>query len=165
MNAIKLTLAILAVSVVTGTTSARAQDEVVNLPLNNGNSGDVCAVDSYASQTLRGNFLLQRFRIPNYPTPFWGVRIVGLDPNSPLRQLGLKVGDVLTRLDGMRVSDHRFLSVGPGGSQYWSIPELERHYSITEVRYIKTGTIDVRNGQINLGPPQGPGPNFPVNVP
>jgi len=72
--------------------------------------------------------------IPGYV--FTAARIVSKPgPDSPLRQIHLGIGDVITRLDGIPVT---------------GLGELERHYGRTYVRYIKQGTTRVRNGEIDL---------------
>jgi hypothetical protein len=86
-----------------------------------------------------------------------------MDPTSPLAGLGLRIGDVVTRLDGIRISRHMYRA-SPGAE--WTIPELDRHYGGTEVRYIFTGTQTVNVGWIVLnpigpGPGPGPGPVLP----
>jgi hypothetical protein len=52
-----------------------------------------------------------------------------------LNALGLTLGDVITRLDGIPVTN---------------FAELDNHYDVTYVRYIKQGTIQVRNGTIYI---------------
>lgn len=108
------------------------------------------ASGSYYSPNLRAKFQLKVMDIPGHQ--FWGARIVSIQSNSPLRQIGLRVGDVITRLDGIRVSDGRHQHFGPNGDTYWAIPQMEQHYSITQVRFIKTGETQVRNANVDLGP-------------
>jgi hypothetical protein len=105
------------------------------------------------SPTLGAEFRVETFFLPAFGQ-FTGVRLVSVpDWNSPLRTLGLQPGDVITRLDGVRVDN---------------LAQLENHYNWTQVRYIKTGTQIVRIGNIfinnNVGPlpgPMVPGGNAP----
>lgn len=105
------------------------------------------------SQALGAEFRVETFNLPAFGQ-FIGVRLVSAPNwNSPLRNLGLQAGDVITRLDGVRVTN---------------LTELENHYSWTEVRYIKTGSQTVRISSIfinnNVGPqpsPFVPGGNAP----
>jgi len=85
--------------------------------------------------------------LPQGRREFWGTRIVQIDPQSPLRTLGLRNGDVLTRLDDVQVASGMYRQ----GNEPWQIPELERHYGLTEVRYIVTQTHSVQIGSIDLG--------------
>lgn len=85
------------------------------------------------SPALGAEFRVENFFLPAFGQ-FTGVRLVSAPNwNSPLRKLGLQAGDVITRLDGVRVDN---------------LGELENHYSWTEVRYIKTGSQMVRIGNI-----------------
>ena len=93
-----------------------------------------CVRGSVYSPTLKAEFLIQKMHIPGHI--FYAARIVSeLEPESPLHQAGLKMGDVITRLDGIPVSNYR---------------ELDQHYGRTYVRYIRQGTITVRNTVIDL---------------
>jgi len=97
------------------------------------------------SPTLGAEFRVENFFLPAFGQ-FTSVRLVSVPEwNSPLRNLGLQPGDVITRLDGVRVDN---------------LAELENHYSWTQVRYIKTGTQIVKIGNIfinqNVGPMPGP---------
>jgi S1-C subfamily serine protease len=57
------------------------------------------------------------------PYTFPGAKLLSYpDPGSPLRQIGLRPGDIITRLDGVRVT---------------SYAELDRHYANTSVRYVR----------------------------
>jgi hypothetical protein len=81
-----------------------------------------------------------------------------LDQDSPLRKLGMVEGDVLSRLDGMYLNNGKFLQNG-----IWQMPELEAHYGLTDVKWIKQGTHRVNIGQIVIdsgrqGNPGGRGP-------
>jgi hypothetical protein len=76
---------------------------------------------------------------------FWGARITRLNVDSPLHALAVRVGDVITRLDGIRISTDMYQDNG-----IWQLPECERHFGRTEVRYIITGTNTVRIGDTML---------------
>ena len=106
-------------------------------------------VPSFRSDCLRASFIAQwmYLELPQGHREFWGTRIVQIDPQSPLRTLGLRAGDVLTRLDGIQVASGMYRQ----GNEPWQIPELERHYGLTEVRYIVTHTHSVQIGSIDLG--------------
>ena len=109
------------------------------------------AAGSYYSPRLRARFLLQYMSIPGFS--FWGARIVDLNFDSPLRQLNLQVGDVVTRLDGIRVSNGRYQAHDhQTGTMYWILPQMEKHYGHTHVRFIRTGTTFVQQHAVDLGP-------------
>ena len=76
---------------------------------------------AYYAWRLGAEFEIQTLQIPGYV--FRAARIVS-EPEfgSPLNQLGLQVGDVITRLDGIPVTNYA---------------ELDRHAHRTVVRYIK----------------------------
>lgn len=120
-------------------------------------------VDSYYSPRLRANLHLERMSIPGQV--FYGARIVGMEWDSPLRHLHLQLGDVVTRLDGIPVSMNMYRVGGPEG--YWALPQIEKHYGHTEVRYIRSGTTRVVNGWVDLGPfyPQPYPPGGPEPIP
>lgn len=106
---------------------------------------------AYYSPRLKAQLLLQRLYIIQYGrrVDFWGARVVSMDHNSPLRHINrMGLGDVITRLDGV--------PIGRGASMDWngvySVPEAERHYARTQVRWIPTGTFNVYNHYTNLGP-------------
>lgn len=105
---------------------------------------------AYYSRRLGARFLVQQLYLPQFGH-FWAARIVS-EPawDSPLRQLGLEEGDVITRLDGLPVT---------------STQELERHVLDTGVRYIKTGTQQVIQAKMFIQPHKyfaDPwAPNFP----
>jgi len=103
---------------------------------------------SYRSATLKGRFKMQWMYIiqRGQMRTFWGARIVQLDPDSPVWQLGVRPGDVLTRLDGVPLWRRMY----KGRDGVWQIPEMERHYGLTEVRYIRQGGHIVRVGQMLL---------------
>lgn len=82
------------------------------------------ATGGHFSWRLGARFDLQPMRIPGHE--FTAARIVTHPvAGSPLRQLGLRRGDVITRLDGRRVLSYQ---------------ELENHHLYTTVRYIRQGT-------------------------
>lgn len=120
------------------------------------------AMNAHHSQRLRADLTLEQMQIPGFT--FWGARISSMEPSSPLHAVGLRVGDVITRLDGNRVTQSRWWNASRG---VWALPQLERHYGRTEVRNIRTGTTVVRNDFIDLGPrwkvptPRGGGPLGP----
>jgi len=108
----------------------------------------IIAPAGYRSHTLRGSFKMQWMYIVQRGrmVTFWGARIVSLETDSPVWQLGVRPGDVLTRLDGVPL--WRGMRRGRDGE--WDIPEMERHYGATEVRYIRQGQHIVRVGQMIL---------------
>ncbi len=108
----------------------------------------IVAPSGYRSHTLRGTFKMQWMYIVQRGrmVTFWGARILSLEPDSPVWQLGVRPGDVLTRLDGIPL--WRGMRRGRDGE--WDIPEMERHYGATEVRYIRQGQHIVRVGQMIL---------------
>lgn len=103
---------------------------------------------AYRSAALRGEFLAQRMFIiqGGRRIEFWGARIVRLSAESPLRQLGARPGDVVTRLDGTPIWFNMFKR----SDGAWQIVELERHFGNTEVRWIAQGTHKVRVGTMNI---------------
>jgi hypothetical protein len=103
---------------------------------------------AYSSRTLRGVFLAQWMYIQQNGRTvlFWGARILQLEADSPLRALGVRPGDVITRLDGIPI--WRGMYREQGGP--WQIVELEQHFGMTETRFIIRGTQQVRVGQMNL---------------
>jgi len=124
------------------------------------------AVDSYYSPNLRANLFAEwMYIIDRYGRQhtFWGVRIVGMDPDSPLKGLpGVRLGDVVTRLDGIPIARGMYRR---GGNRYFEVPQAEGHYARTEVRWIRSGTHEVLIDRIFIdrGQPNGTGgPNDPV---
>ena len=101
----------------------------------------------YRSNNLGGTFLAQWMFMPlgGRTELFWGARIVSLDVQSPLRSLGLRSGDVVTRLDGTPIWYGMHQRNG-----IWQIPELEEHFGATDIRYINQGVNRVRAGQVVL---------------
>lgn len=116
----------------------------------------------YYSPTLRGHFRAQWLfiRQNGRQITFWGARIVHLDADSPVRQIGLSPGDVITRLDGIPVARGMYRE----GGGPWQIVQMEQHFGRTEVRYILRGTNHVAIGDMMLdGVFPGDGENpFPI---
>lgn len=99
---------------------------------------------AYFSPRLGARFLVGQMYLPQFGS-FWGARIVSQPEwGSPLRKLGLREGDIITRLDGVPIT---------------SPAELERHTLETGVRFLRTGsdhvfrdTLYIRPGQIFQDP-------------
>lgn len=109
----------------------------------------------YKSQRWLASFYLEeRLQIPGSPV-FSAGRIVEIQPGSPLQQIGLNVGDVVTRLDGTRVADGKWPNQQ---GCFWMLPELERHFGMTRIRFIRRGTATVEEPTVNLGPRCRPQP-------
>ena len=146
--------AIAATASVISSASVNAQSEDAKPTLaapQEGQQLKAIAGGSYYSPRLKARFLLQQMSIPGHN--FWGARIVDMDWNSPLRNIGLNVGDVVTRLDGVRVSTGMYQQNDfSTGMQFWAIPQMEKHYSFTHVRFIRTGTTMVQQLTTDLGP-------------
>ncbi len=107
--------------------------------------------DGYRSETLRGDFLAQWMvlKTPSRSYLFWGARALSLDQDSPLRNLGLKPGDVVTRIDGIGIANNMIMNNG-----VWQIPQMEQHYGISQIRFIKQGSRWVQNGDVRLDNPR-----------
>lgn len=90
----------------------------------------------YYSPKLGAHFEIQNMQIPGYK--FRAARLRS-DPltGSPLSELGLVKGDVITRLNNDPVG---------------SLQILEKYEKNTSVRYIKTGTTKVQLGRIFIPP-------------
>lgn len=119
-------------------------------------------VASYYSPTLQARLYTQYMYIDSRDgrIPFWGARVVALDPSSPLHELRLQLGDVITRLDGIRISERMRQERDPRSEEYvWRLPEAERHYGDTVVRYVRTGTNRLLEGTVDLGPLSGGRPD------
>lgn len=85
---------------------------------------------------------------------FWGARITSVDQFSPIRALGVRPGDVITRLDGIPIGN----GIQQTQNGEWIAPELDRHFGDTEVRFIISGTNKVNIGKImisNITTPNG----------
>jgi hypothetical protein len=104
--------------------------------------------DAYYSPNLRGHFRAQWMfiRQQGRQINFWGARIIHLDADSPLRQVGVSPGDVITRLDGIPVWKRMYREQ----ARPWQLVQLEQHYGRTEVRFILRGTNQVRIGDMML---------------
>lgn len=89
--------------------------------------------DGQYSPRLKAWFVVRTFQLPGF-APFRAVRLTTEpDFDSPLLAIGLRQGDVITRLDGIPVTNFR---------------ELENHFDQTTVRFIRQGTSQVQNGTI-----------------
>lgn len=88
----------------------------------------------YYSPQLGATFTIQNMQIPGYR--FRAARLMS-DPleGSPLADIGLVKGDVVTRLSNDQVT---------------SLEVLEKHQGQIPVRYIKAGTIKVQMARINI---------------
>ncbi len=87
----------------------------------------VTNANEYYSRKLGATFGFEKMQIPGYK--FVGARLLTEPVNgSPLYELGLRRGDVVTRLDNDPAS---------------SADALELHEKVTTIRYIKTGTTKV----------------------
>lgn len=109
---------------------------------------------AYFSPRLGARFLIQPMFLPQFGN-FTAARIVSVPEfGSPLLQLGLEEGDVITRLDGLPVV---------------SLQELERHILETGVRFIRAGEQNVCKGTMFVDPhrlffdPYSPGCNHNCN--
>lgn len=92
---------------------------------------------AYFSPRLGARFTIQTVQISGF-SPFRAARIVSRpEQGSPLAQLGLRQGDVITRLDGIPVSN---------------LQELEQHILDTTVRFVRAGTKGVHEGTIMIDP-------------
>lgn len=79
------------------------------------------------SHKLGASFRIENMQIPGYK--FTAARLTSDPaPHSPLNSIGLRKGDVITRLDDNPADN---------------LTELDRHEKNTLVRYIKTGTTKV----------------------
>jgi hypothetical protein len=51
-------------------------------------------------------------------------------------------------------------------SGYWALPQAERHFGRTQVRFIRSGTQQAQNGDVDLGQSLFPSPMpTPIVVP
>ena len=93
-------------------------------------------IGAYFSPRLGAQFAVERVHMGGYS--FVAARIVSQPVyGSPLYQLNLNVGDVITRLDGIRVT-----------SSY----ELERHIQQTKVRFVRAGSSYPQNAWMFINP-------------
>jgi hypothetical protein len=106
------------------------------------------APETYYSPNLKAHFKAQWMYITqrNQRIEFWGARIISMDPYSPLRELRVNPGDVLTRLDGIPVWNNMYKE----DNKPWQLVQLEQHFGRTEVRFIIRGTNQVRIGDMML---------------
>ena len=96
----------------------------------------VVSADGSYSPKLGASFRIENMQIPGYK--FTAARLMSDPlPSSPLYGIGLRKGDVITRLDNNPAD---------------SLAELERHEKNTPIRYIKTGTTTVRLANIYIQP-------------
>jgi hypothetical protein len=92
---------------------------------------------AYFSPRLGARFLVEPVSMPKYGS-FWAARIVSVpDHNSPLMQLGLGEGDLITRMDGLPLT---------------CTIELERHVLETGIRFIRAGEYSVCHGTLFIDP-------------
>lgn len=107
----------------------------------------------YRCDKLGGEFLGRKMQITvggnqnGNSYVFWGARVVQLDPDSPLRKLGMVEGDVISRLDGNYLDKGKFMRNG-----VWHMPELDQHYGLTDIRWIKQGQSRVNVQRVQLDP-------------
>lgn len=104
----------------------------------------------YVSQRWNASFHLEEtLSLPQFPgLTFAGARVVQVQAGSPLTQIGLRPGDVITRLDGTKVDSGKWPNQD---GCYWMLPQFERHFGTTTVRYIRSGTTDVVDQSLDLG--------------
>lgn len=90
--------------------------------------------EDYYSPKLGATFKIQNMQIPGYK--FKAARLTS-DPleGSPLEEIGLVKGDVVTRLDNDAVTE---------------LDVLESHEKNTLIRYIKSGTTKVQLGRVYI---------------
>ncbi|GHT21405.1 hypothetical protein FACS189419_02270 [Planctomycetales bacterium] len=90
--------------------------------------------DGTYSIKMGASFRIEKMQIPGYK--FTAARLLS-NPveGSPLEKLGLRQGDVITRLDDSPADN---------------LAELDRHVKNTLIRYIKTGTTKVNLGTIYI---------------
>jgi len=107
-------------------------------------------IDGYYSPNLRASFLVDDFsvRVNGRWMVFTGARLTGTNPGSPLNGTSIRLGDVVSRLDGIPIGRGKYQS--QQGS--WQAPQLERHYGRTVIRFVRSGTHEILNETINLGP-------------
>ena len=92
---------------------------------------------AYFSPRLGARFAIHTVQIPGF-SPFRAARLVSRpEQGSPLAQLGLRQGDVITRLDGIPASN---------------LQQLEQHILDTTVRFVRAGSQAVQEGTIMIDP-------------
>ena len=96
----------------------------------------VISANGTYSPKLGASFRIENMQVPGYK--FTAARLTS-DPvsTSPLAKIGLRKGDVITRLDDSPAN---------------TLAELERHERNTLIRYIKTGTTKVLLANIYIPP-------------
>lgn len=93
------------------------------------------------SEKLHAHFAVEYVNVGGYY--FEAARLTANPlPGSPLNSLGLRSGDIISRLDNRRVTS------------YW---ELENHYSNTSVRYFSQSAGRFLDGQIFIPNSNGGG--------
>lgn len=75
----------------------------------------------FHSSTLKIDYCIDQFYFPGYGR-HWAVSIVGIDSDSPLREIGMRRFDIITRLDNVRVTT--------GG-------QLKNHRCWTSIRFFR----------------------------
>jgi len=109
------------------------------------------AEPGYRSDKLGGEFVGKRMKITvggnanGQSYIFFGARVLQLDRDSPLRRLGMVEGDVITRLDGNTLD----IGMSMAGTRQY-LPELDQHYGLTDIRWIKQGTSRVIVEKVQL---------------
>ena len=115
--------------------SAHADEKMTQYQLVEGNPYDNQL--AYFSPRLGARFTIQTVQIPGF-SPFRAARLVSRpEQGSPLAQLGLRQGDVITRLDGIPASN---------------LQQLEKHILDTTVRFVRAGSQNVQEGTIMIDP-------------
>lgn len=95
------------------------------------------AGSGYFSSRLGAKFEIGQFFLPGHGH-YRGARLTTMPvPGSPLAQANLRLGDVITRLDGVRVLDSL---------------ELENHHLDTTVRIVRAGSHRVEQRVIWIDP-------------
>ena len=121
---------------------------------------------TYFSPSLKGRFYLRTFQY--HGQLFMGARIVSLEPNSPLHHLQLRPNDVITRLDSIPIGKGTFKrQCHITGLDFWMIPQMEKHYGRTLVRYYRAGTghMLIEEHPIDLGPQHAVTTGYPPHIP
>lgn len=92
---------------------------------------------AYFSPRLGARFAIQTVQLGGF-APFRAARLVSRpEQGSPLAQIGLRQGDLLTRLDGIPA---------------FNLLQLEQHILDTTVRFVRTGSHAVQEGTIMVDP-------------
>ncbi len=150
-----LAVAAFALSAAVASAQPTASAPQYGLPINSVEARDAALArlkrgEVYVSQRWRASFHLdEALVLPQFQgLGFAGARIVKVEEDSPLKRLGLKVGDVITRLDGTKIDTGRWPNQE---GCYWMLPQFERHYGLTTVRFIRAGTTQVVDQTVDLG--------------